>query len=221
MKWYQRYPVALMVPTAEGVTNPSELAGKKVGLPGFFGASYVGWKAMVYAAGLDESSLTVEDIGFTQAAAVQQGTVDAAMVYIANEPVQLRNQGIELNVFEVSDYIDLVSNGLVVGDKLMAENPELVGKMVRASLRGLDYTLANPDEAFEIVREVIPEMTDEEAPTQRQVLDISLELWQSDRPGISSQEDWQASVDFMAKTGLLEKDIETQKLYTNQFVEEE
>src|SRR5215510_4323986 len=31
MKWYQRYPVALMVPTAEGVTNPSELSGKKVG----------------------------------------------------------------------------------------------------------------------------------------------------------------------------------------------
>jgi NitT/TauT family transport system substrate-binding protein len=221
MKWYQRYPVALMIPAAEGVTNPSELSGKKIGLPGFFGATFVGWKALVHATGLDESSLTVEDIGFTQAAAVQQGTVDAAMVYIANEPVQLRNQGIEVNVFEVSDYIDLVSNGLVVGDKLMAENPELVGKMVRASLRGLDYTLANPDEAFDIVREVIPEMTEEEAPTQRQVLDVSLELWQSDQPGVSSQEDWQASVDFMAKTGLLEKAVETQKLYTNQFVEEE
>jgi NitT/TauT family transport system substrate-binding protein len=221
MKWYQRYPVALMIPTAEGVTNPSELNGKKIGLPGFFGATFVGWKALVQATGLDESSLTVEDIGFTQAAAVQQGAVDAAMVYIANEPVQLRNQGIEVTVFEVSDYIDLVSNGLVVGDKLMAENPELVGKMVRASLRGLDYTLANPDEAFDIVREVIPEMTDEEAPTQRQVLEVSLQLWQSDQPGLSSQEDWQASVDFMAKTGLLEKDIEIQKLYTNQFIEEE
>jgi NitT/TauT family transport system substrate-binding protein len=221
MKWYERYPVALMIPAAEGVTNLSELSGKKVGLPGFFGASLVGWKALVYATGLDESSLTVEDIGFTQAAAVQQGTVDAAVVYIANEPVQLRNQGIEVNVFEVSDHIDLVSNGIVVGDKLMAENPDLVQKMVRASLRGLEYTLANPDEAFDIVREVIPEMTDEEAPTQRQVLDVSLELWQSDQPGMSSQEDWQASVDFMAKTGLLENAVETQKLYTNQFVGEE
>lgn len=221
MKWYQRYPVALMAPVSEGITDLSKLSGKKVGLPGFFGASFVGWKAMLYGAGLDESSLVVEDIGFTQAAAVQQGTVDAAMVYIANEPVQLRSQGIEVNIFEVSDYIDLVSNGLVVGDKLMTENPELVQKMVRASLRGLEYTLANPDEAFDIVRETIPEMTDEEAPVQRQVLDISLELWQSDRLGISSQEDWQASVDFMTEVGLVENAVETEKLYTNQFIEEE
>ncbi len=93
--------------------------------------------------------------------------------------------------------------------------------MVRASLRGLEYTLANPDEAFDIVRETIPEMTDEEAPAQRQVLDVSLELWQSDQPGVSSQEDWQASVDFMTKSGLVEKAVETEKLYTNQFIEEE
>src|SRR5262245_47475571 len=151
MKWYQRYPVALMIPVSEGVSTPSDLGGKKVGLPGFFGATYVGWKALVYGAGLDESQVKVEDIGFTQAAAVQQGTVDAAMVYIANEPVQLRSQGIELKTFEVSDYIDLVSNGLVVGNKLMSEKPDLVKKMVRATLRGLEYTLANPDEAFTIV----------------------------------------------------------------------
>jgi NitT/TauT family transport system substrate-binding protein len=201
------------------VEKPSDLSGKKVGLPGFFGATFIGWKALVYAAGLDESQVKVEDIGFTQAAAVQQGTVDAAMVYVANEPVQLRNQGIELKVFEVSDYIDLVSNGLVVGNKLMSEKPDLVQKMVRASLRGLEYTLAHPDEAFTIVRQVIPEMTDKDAPIQRQVLDASLELWKTDQPGMSSQEDWQASVDFMAKMGLLEKTVETQKLFTNQFIE--
>jgi NitT/TauT family transport system substrate-binding protein len=219
MKWYERYPVALMAPADKSITQPSDLAGKKVGLPGFFGASFIGWKALAYAAKLDESAVKVEEIGFTQAAAVQQGLVDAAMVYIANEPNQLRSQGIEVNVIEVSEYIDLVSNGLVVGDKLIADDPDLVERMVRASLRGLKDTIDNPDDAFAIVRQVIPEITDDTAPTQRKVLEDSIKLWQSDKLGESSPQAWQASVDFMSETGLLEKTLEADTLYTNKFVE--
>ncbi len=221
MKWYQRYPVALMIPASQGVSSPSELAGKKVGLPAFFGANFVGWKALVYAANIDENAVTVEEIGFTQVAAVQQNLVDAAMVYVANEPIQLRHQGFEVEVIEVSDYIDLISNGLVVGDKLMAADPDLIRRMVKASQRGLQDTIANPDQAFAITREIIPEITDETAPMQRQVLAVSIELWKSDQPGVSSRQAWQDSVDFMRQTGMLEKPVEIENLYTNQFVETE
>ena len=33
--------------------RPKDLEGKKVGVPGLFGANYVGWEALVYAAGVD------------------------------------------------------------------------------------------------------------------------------------------------------------------------
>lgn len=219
MKWYQRYPVALVAKADKGITKLDDLAGKKVGLPGLFGASFIGWKALIYAAKLDESAIKVEDIGFTQTAAVQQNLVDAAMIYIANEPNQLRSQSIQINVIEVSDYINLVSNGLVVGDKLMADDPDLVQRMVRATLRGLKDTIDHPDEAFAITRKVIPEITDDKAPTQRKVLADSIKLWQSDKLGESNPQDWQASVEFMSKTGLLEKKLEPETLYTNKFVE--
>jgi len=221
MKWYERFPVALMLGPGQPVSSLEELKNRKIGIPGYFGASFVGWKALVYGANLDESAVELEEIGFTQAAAVQQGAVDGAMVYIANEPIQLRNQGVEIDVIEISDYVDLVSNGLVVGEKLMADNPGLVQKMVRGSLRGLQYALDNPDEAFKIVREVIPEMTDEEAPVQRQVLDASIELWRSEQPGISNRQAWQDSLNFMIASDFLdsEKSIDVGALYTNQFVE--
>jgi NitT/TauT family transport system substrate-binding protein len=219
MKWYQRYPVALMMLAEKGIAQPADLSGKKVGLPGFYGANFIGWKALVYAAGIDEKDVTVQEIGFTQAAAVQQSVVDAAMVYLANEPNQLRAQGLDIKVIEVSDYIDLVSNGLVVGEKLMADNPDLVQRMTRATLRGLTYATANPDEAFAIARQVIPEITDDMAPTQRKVLDASVELWKTDRPGFSEAQHWQDSVDFMAKTGLLETTLPADQLFTNQFID--
>jgi NitT/TauT family transport system substrate-binding protein len=211
--------VALVVPSSKKITRLRQLKGKTVGIPGFFGASFIGWKALLNASGLDEKDVHVKQIGFTQASAVQQDLVDAAVVYIVNEPIQLRNAGIDVHVFEVSDYIDLVSNGLIVGEKLMNKDPELVRSMVRATLRGMLYATANPDEAFEISRKRIPEMSDEDAPVQRQVMDASIALWKSDQPGISSKKAWQDSVQFMRKTGILEKPVDVNTLFTNRFIQ--
>jgi NitT/TauT family transport system substrate-binding protein len=221
MKWYQRYPVALILGPDQSLTVPEDLSGLKIGIPGLFGASFVGWKALVHSAGIDEAAVDLEEIGFTQAAAVQQGAVDGAIIYIANEPIQLRNQGLDVTVIEVSDYIDLVSNGLIAGDKLIAEDPDLVRKMIRASLRGLEYTLANTDESFELARRFIPEMTAEDASIQRQVLDASIELWRTDQPGFSNRQAWQDSLDFMQTSGLLADtgDLTVDEFYTNEFVE--
>ena len=221
MAWYTHYPVALMAPAAKGITVMSDLAGKSVGIPGFFGASYIGWKALVFATGFDESQVTLKQIGFTQATAIQQNLVDAAVVYIVNEPIQMRNAGIPVTLIEVSDHIDLISNGLVVGDGLMNSDPDLVRRIVRATQRGIAYTAAHPDEAFAICRGIVPEITDETAPVQRQVLTTSIALWQSDHPGASQRQSWQDSVDFMVKTGLLKKPVPVDQLYTNRFLAED
>jgi len=218
LKWFERFPVALVSEASKGIKTPKDLIGKTVGLPGFYGASFIGWKALLFGAGIDENAITVKQIGFTQIAALQQGIVDVAMGYIANEPVMLKNQGIPVNVIEVSDYINLVSNGLAVGDRLMKKEPELVKKMVQATLKGLIFTIENPEAAFEIARSVIPELTDEQAPVQLEVLKVSVSLWQSKKPGYSDQQAWQKSVDFMLKTGMLKKKLKVNSLYTNQFI---
>ena len=49
---------------------PQDLAGKTIGIPGPFGASYVAFRGILEAAGLDESDVNMESIGFTQAAAL-------------------------------------------------------------------------------------------------------------------------------------------------------
>ncbi len=220
MKWYQRFPVAVMALTETDIDAPEKLSRHSVGIPGLFGASYVAWEALVYAAGLDDSDIRLESIGFTQAEAVSQGQVDAAVVYIANEPVQLNEAGVRVNVIEVSDYIDLVSNGLITNESVIRENPELVRRLVAATLRGLEYTIAHPDEAFEIARQAVPEITDEDAQTQRAVLEASIALWRSDQPGVSDPQSWFDSAEFMLATGLIKSPVDVEMLYTNQFVGE-
>lgn len=218
MKWYERFPVGVMALAETGIDTPQKLNGHSVGIPGLFGASYVGWQALVYAAKLDPAKINLEQIGFTQAEAIIQKKVDAAVIYVANEPVQLTRLGYQVDVIQVSDYIDLVSNGLITNEKVIQEKPDLVRRLVQATLRGLEYTIAHPDEAFAIVRQSVREITDKDAPTQRAVLDASIKLWRSDQPGISDPTAWATSVKFMQETGLIQAPVNVDTLYTNEFV---
>ena len=217
-KWYQRFPVAVMTLAQSGITSAKQLEGHSVGIPGTFGASYAGWKALVYAAGLDETNIRLDSIGFTQAESVSQGKVDAAVVYIANEPVQLRQAGWSVNVIEVSDYLNIVSNGLITNEATIRDHPDLARRVVQGFLKGLQYTLAHPDEAFAVARRMVPEITDQNAPTQRAVLEASLALWRSDTLGVSDRKAWLDTLEAMRATGLTQADLDVDAMFTNQFV---
>lgn len=220
MRWYRKFPVVLFAKAAQGITSPADLPGKKVGLPGLFGASYVGWEALVYASQLDEKRVSLQSIGFTQATAVSQDQVDAAMDYIVNGPVQLRLAGEEVTVIPVSDFIDLPSNGIITNDRVISERPELVRGLVSALLRAISDTLADPDAAFAMSLRAVPEAGGEQAPVSRAIFDESLKLWQADPEalGLSDGAAWEQAAQFMRAMGLIQTDVAATDLFTNEFV---
>jgi len=219
MNWYRRYPVSVTALADQGIHSPQDLVGKTVGIPVTYGASYVGWRALLYAAGIDPASVTLKTIGYAQVPVMLGKQVNAAVCYIMNEPVQLSTAGYEVVDIPVSDYIDLVSNGFITNDQTVKQEPKLVQGMVTAALKGLQYTLDHPDEAFDIAVEFIPEMKSTDQPLQKAVLLKSVEVWRSDRLGENSAEAWQTSVDFMKSVGLIQETPKISDLYTNRFVE--
>jgi NitT/TauT family transport system substrate-binding protein len=221
LPWYYGFPVGVMSLAGQGLDTPQALEGRKVGIPGMYGASLVAWKALVYAAGLDETQVQLETIGFTQSAAIQQGRVDAALDYVSNGPVQLRLAGHMIDVIAVADYIDLPSNGLVTNDWLIAEDPALVQRMVDALLAAYRYTLANPDEAFAISLQAVPEAGGENESASRAVFDASLPLWGADVAdfGRSDPAIWQQAAEFMAQMGLVDTVVATEGIVTNRFAD--
>lgn len=221
MRWYRKFPVVLFAKADKGIAAPADLIGKQVGLPGLFGASYVGWEAILYASKLDATKVSLQSIGFTQASAVSQDQVDAALDYIVNGPVQLRLAGQEVVVIPVSDFIDLPSNGIITNDKTIQDQPELVHALVSALMRGLVDTLAAPDAAFEASLAAVPEAGGEQAPVNRAIFDESLKLWQADRAelGLSDPQAWANAAVFMKQMGLIQADVDPAALFTNEFVQ--
>ena len=164
--------------------------------------------------------MNLESIGFTQATAVKQDQVDAAMDYIVNGPVQLRLAGEDVTVIPVSDFIDLPSNGIITNDKTIKEEPELVQALVNAALRGLADTLADPDAAFAISLKAVPEAGGDQAQVSRAIFDESLKLWQAPAAelGRSDPAAWEAAAKFMKSMGLIQTDVNPSDLYTNEFI---
>ncbi len=220
-EWYTKYPVVVFSPADKKIASPPDLVGKKVGIPGLYGTSYVGWKALVYAAHLPEEKISLKTVGFNQTAALQEGLVDAAVDYAANGPVQFQMQGIPTNVIVVDDYMHLPSNGLVTSEQVIARDPTQVTGMVRALLRGIAYTLEHPDEAFQISLKYVPEAA-QDVKTNRAIFDASLPYWTPDSPdmlGFTDPAIWPATAKFMHQAGLVDRLVDTDGIWTNAFVE--
>jgi NitT/TauT family transport system substrate-binding protein len=219
MGWWQDYPVGVVAKSEQGIQSPADLAGKRIGLPGLFGANYIGLRALLNEAGLKEEDVILDSIGFNQVEALATDQEQAVVIYANNEPIQLRAQGFDIDLIQVADYMQLASNGLITNETTIASNPELVRRMVQAISRGVADTLADPDQAFEISKKYVENLEQADQEIQRAVLAASLPFWQTDRLGYSAPEAWQNMQEILLEMGLLSEALDLDKAFTNEFIE--
>jgi len=215
--WYKDFPVGIVSLRPAGISSPADLKGKTIGVPVLSGASYIGLRALLAAGGLEEKDVNIQVVGFNQVEALVSGQVDAAVVYVANEPVQLTAQGYDIQVLQVADYMELVSNGLVTNETTLANNPALAAAMAKAIQQGIQYTAAHPAEAYEISQKYVENLAQADAAAQQAVLAESIGMWQVERPGYTSPAAWQNMADVLTDMGLLKNSISLDQAYTNQF----
>lgn len=219
MAWYQDYPIAVIAKQESGISTPEDLQGKRIGLPGLFGASYVGLRALLNQVGVPESALTLDSIGYNQVEALATDQEEAVVGYIANEPIQLAAQGYKLSIFRVGDYVRLASNGLITNETIIKNNPDLVRNMVTATLKGLRDTLENPDKAYEISKNYVEGLAEANEQVQKQVLLTSIDLWQGDKLGYSDAQAWENMQQVLLDMGLLTSPLDLAEAFTNEFIE--
>ncbi len=155
-EWFQQYPVGIVIAGGEGISSLDALRGTKVGIPGRFGASYSGLTALLKSAGLSESDVEIDEIGFNASEVLCVGAVKSAVVYVNNEPLQIENRiaaddcaGLtSIEVITVASHVDLVSNGLIVNADILRSNAAKVGRMVAAIEQAVQASINNPARAY-------------------------------------------------------------------------
>lgn len=210
---YQRYPVSIIVPASSSIKTLADLKGHTIGSPGPFGATYVGLLALLYQAHLSLSDVHVVSIGFTQVTALYTHKVDAVVGYSNNEALQLPAKGMPVRTFDVSDYQPLVSNGIVVTENTLHNDPQMVKSFVQATLKGVQDVINNPAQAVQISKTFVPGMNVNQA---TQVLMATIPILKGDgHLGYNDSATWQSMTQFLVADKIIPPVQNLSQAYTN------
>ena len=218
---FTKYPVALIVPSDSPIQKVSDLKGRSVGIPGKFGATWIGLLALLSSAGLKQDDVNIQTVGFTQVQALVTKKVDAVMGYLNNEPIQLQKQGMAVRTIDVASAQPLISNGLAALRGTLSAHPDQVKAFIAATLKAVDYSIAHPQEAVEISKADVPGLDDPtNAADALTVLKATLPLWEhSGKAGSSDPAAWKSMADFMQAQGLLTNSVgDVTRAYSNDYL---
>lgn len=154
---YNRPPLAIMTLKKSAIKTPRQLEGKAIGAPANDSA-YRMFPLFAEAAELDSDAIRFENVSPNlREAMLVQGKVDAIAGFPPSALPNLLKLGInedDIRIFYYSDYgVPLYSNGLIVTERMIEEEPEVVQGLVRASHRGLKASIAEPRAAAQALRD--------------------------------------------------------------------
>jgi ABC-type nitrate/sulfonate/bicarbonate transport system substrate-binding protein len=202
----------------QGITRPRDFEGKKYasyGLP----LERAILKGLMACDGADVDKLEFVDVGFDAFPALIGGRVDIAWIFLAWDGVQAQNMGEELDVVELygSCVPDYYTPLLISGEKTIAERPELVRRFLRATSQGYEYAIAHPQESAEILLKHSPESDPDLVKPSQAWLSPRYQA-DASRWGAQDPKIWQEFAVWMVENGLLLREIDPDKAFTNDFL---
>src|SRR3954469_11886936 len=136
-----------------GIAKPKDLEGKTLGAPAADGA-YAQWPIFVQANQIDASKVKIENIGFpVREPMLAQGKVDAIAGFWFSSYMNLKANGVpgdDIVVLMMRHHgVDLYGNVIIANPDLMRHSPKAIAGFVRATIRGIQETIKNPEAAID------------------------------------------------------------------------
>jgi NitT/TauT family transport system substrate-binding protein len=213
---YGQFPSIVVASAASGIRTAADLRGKKIGIPGKYGSSWIMLQALLRSANLSTNDVTMVLFpDFGQATALQQGAVDAATAFANNEPVMLKRAGLDTVVLTVDNITPLPGPGLVTGTATLASKRAALAAFTAATLRAMNEIAADPQKGLDATFTAVPDLAKDPG-LQRAILDATIATWKNPRTGAAygaiDRAGWQQSLDFMTSLGLVPNPVTVDQL---------
>lgn len=209
----------LVVHEGQGVKGPADLRGKTVTVLAYQDTTYFSLLGMLASAGLKKTDLDIQAAGptgiwqqFAQGkAAAFAGPVDWAL--------SARGAGAKPQIFRGDSFFPSMAQAIMASDEMIQKRPDLIGKLVRGTLRGLADVLT---EGKGVVPDYVagaPGFKGREAFIE-EVIALYTEFTYKGQPKLGAMDPERlAKVQkFYVSEGIVPKEVPVPDLYTNQFV---
>jgi len=160
MMGYEQAPAGVVFLKSSNITQPKQLEGKVLGAA----ANDAGFKLFpTFAAhtGIDVNKVKIQFIDpKLRETLLAKKQVDAIIGQIFNTKLELKAKGIDpkdVGSFLYRDYgLDLYGNGLAASPTFLKEHPDAVKGFIRASIKGFQEMVKNPQEAVQMTLKYEP-----------------------------------------------------------------
>jgi ABC-type nitrate/sulfonate/bicarbonate transport system substrate-binding protein len=218
---------ALLVLDTSPVKTLKDLAGKKIGIKTAETASPPWLLGMLAQAGLAFKDVQLLQVGFDPRVVLPvfgAGQVDALQVFRSNEPDSLLQLGFKTRLFLPADSgITFLGQMYITNKDYVRDDPEMVRKFVRATMKGLQFTLdpANDTEVTDIVMKYAGADANRAHQAfiwHTEATYVTAASTQAVGLGYASDQEWQDMMSVMVKYGSIKAAVPVAQLWDPQFV---
>ncbi len=222
---YNIYPqnvFNVVSPKEEGITDPEDLRGKKVGVYSRTSGTYHNLLYVLNSAGLSEKDVEVVPVGVANFGPLLSGQVDAMAatdtgLYLA----QQKGLG-EANVIWARDFFNSPSDVMIVREETYEGEKDYVLDFLDAYRRGTEWMLEHPEEAAKLAKEYA--LNAEDARANLETIRLRNEATLSPATeehglGWFDLDLLQEQAEKYREVGLVKNQVDVDALYTNDLVE--
>ncbi|MBI2880389.1 MAG: ABC transporter substrate-binding protein [Candidatus Tectomicrobia bacterium] len=221
---YAKNPHAIMTLDKSGIRTIADLKGRTMGCQAG-NANAVLFPVLAQSNRLDAASvkMVAMDIGTSVPSLIQE-KVDSICLFVIEAPLVARRAKTvnkSLRVLEYKDFgVNIYSNGLIASDKMVQASSQLLGRFVKAALRGWVWTYENPREALAISMKQTGEKDPDAA---RERLEIIRDLMvdegvEKNGIGYMAPEKMTRTRDIVLKTAGITQNVALGEIYSNAFL---
>ncbi|WP_318503617.1 ABC transporter substrate-binding protein [Bacillus sp. T3] len=197
----------------------------------FEGKSYGGWGSPVEKSVIDSlmkkenadvNKVKIVNIGDADFFTAVKKDIDFAWIYYGWTGVEAELRGEKINMMYLTDYsdkLDYYTPVLTTNEKMISENPEVVKAFLKAAAKGYEYSINNPSDAADILIKAAPDL---DADLVKKSQEWLAPKYKDDaaRWGEQKLEVWENYASWMFENGLLDKELDADKAFTNEFLPE-
>ena len=213
---YRRSPTVFLTLAESGIKKPQDFVGKRVrAVP----ASTPLLHTMMTRVGIAPSQYTEVNVAATLPP-LYSGEVDVSAGFVTNEVLVAQAAGYKLNLIYPDDYgVHFYADTLFTTDDLIAKNPDLVRRFLRATLKGWTDAVENPTTIGALVQKYNP-TADAALENAKMTASLPLVNTGEDFIGWMKPEMWAGMENVLREQGVLTKPMDVTQVYTMQFLRE-
>ncbi len=203
----------------ERIESPRELKGKTVTVLAYTDTTYYALLGMLSKVGLTKNDVNIQAAG---PAGVWQQFAAKKSTGMASTPdwtVNAMDAGAKVDILPADIYFKSMAQAILVSDETIQKNPQLVQKLVRATVKGMQDIMADPKAAAQVYTQAVTVHKGKEASIQQMFEMYNKYVYAAQKqPGAMDEARLADLQKFYVSNGVVPSAVPLKDLYTNQFV---